>query len=73
MEREGTNGIPRKLEVELVEAKKWYVEREQLEEAIREHGGSAQRNQEDRDISDHAAARILENIVEAIDETWGFR
>lgn len=67
---EPTHAIPRELEAKLVEAKQWYDRREDLEAAIRSTGGFAQRNQEDRDVSDREAAGVLAEIVEVIGETW---
>jgi hypothetical protein len=60
------------LEAALVQAKNWYDEREQLEEVIRRRGGSAQRNGDDRDAIERAAAPILVEIVEAVQATWGY-
>jgi hypothetical protein len=69
---EPTHAIPPDRVAKLVEAKEWYDRRLALEETIRKWGGSAQRNQEDRDAIDREAATILEEIVEVIEETWGF-
>lgn len=71
-EPEPTHAIPPKLEAKLVEAEEWYDRRQDLEDTIRRVGGIAQRNQEDRDELDREGARLLEEIVEIIDETWGF-
>lgn len=70
--REGTNGIPRELEEKLVEAKGWYDRREELEDTIQEHGGLAERNQDDLDAFDREAGSLLAEIVEAVESTWGF-
>ncbi len=64
--------FPPALERRLVEAKKWYDERLELEQAISRHGGNAQRNQEDRDEIDRRAAAVLADIVELCERTWGF-
>lgn len=69
---EPTHSIPPQLEKALIEGKRWYDRREQLEQTIRTFGGIAQRNQEDRDAIDREAASILADVVEAIEETWGF-
>lgn len=71
-EAEPTHAIPPQLEKALIEGKRWYDRREQLEQTIRTFGGIAQRNQEDRDAIDREAASILADVVEAIEETWGF-
>jgi hypothetical protein len=71
-EEEPTHALPSKLVAKLVEAKDWYDRREQLDRAIRTYGGIAERNQEDRDENSREAAPLLEEIVEIIDETWGF-
>lgn len=68
----GTNGIPRKLEEALLVAKDWYDRRVELERSIQGAGGIAQRNQEDRDEIDREAAVYLEEIVEAVVNTWDF-
>lgn len=72
MNQELTHRIPQEIQNKLVEAKKWYEEREELERVIRQYGGSAQRNQEDRDISDRAASGLLCDIVELVGSVWGF-
>ena len=71
-EENATHNIPRALQGKLVEAKEWRDERMELEKAIAWHGGSAQRNQEDRDEFDRRGAALLEAIVELCDEAWGF-
>lgn len=68
----GNNGLPPELEKKLVEAKAWYDRRVELEETIQRCGGIAERNQEDRDGIDREAASILEEIVEAVQQTWGY-
>lgn len=69
---EPTHLIPKELADKLVEAKKWYNERRELEETIARVGGIAERNQADRDDSDSHGALILAEVVETIEETWGF-
>lgn len=69
---EPTHPIPKELEGKLTEAKQWYDCREDLEATIRSTGGFAERNQEDRDASDREAAGVLAEIIEVIDETWGW-
>lgn len=66
--------FPKVLEDKLVEAKKWCDERSAMEAAIRNSSGpgSAQRNQDDWDESDRAGALMLDDIVELIDEAWGW-
>jgi hypothetical protein len=71
-DEEPTHHISKELEQKLVEAKEWYDRRARLEFVIRTYGGSAQRNQEDRDESDREGASLLTEIVEIVDETWGF-
>lgn len=67
-----THAIPPVLEEKLIEAKEWYDRRVELERTIRATGGIAERNQEDRDEIDREAAPLLEEIVEAIESTWGY-
>jgi hypothetical protein len=67
-----THRISKALEEKLVEAKGWYDRRAALIAGIRLCGGIAERNQEDRDAIDREAASILEEIVEEIEQTWGF-
>lgn len=69
---EPTHLMPEELADKLVEAKKWYDERNELEETIARVGGIAERNQEDRDDSDRNGALILAEVVETIGKTWGF-
>lgn len=71
-EAEPTHAIPSRLEKALIEGKRWYDRRVQLEQTIQTFGGIAERNQADRDAIDREAASILEDVVEAIEETWGF-
>lgn len=75
-EDEPAHSIPMALQHKLSEAKRWYDEGEQLQNAIRSSSssgpGSAERNASD--VADHErrAAGILEDIVEMCDKTWGF-
>lgn len=68
----GTNDIPRALEDALVKAKDWYDRRVELERSIQVAAGVAQRDQQDRDEIDREAAEYLEEIIEAVVDTWGF-
>lgn len=70
--QEGTNDIPKPVEVALVKAREWHDDRVALERAIAKHGGIAQRNQDDLDSSDRSGAALLIDIVEAVNSTWGF-
>lgn len=67
-----THSVPKALVEKLVEAKDWYDRREALEEAILASPGYAERNQEDRDALDREAAPLLAEIIQIINETWGF-
>lgn len=58
---EGTNGLPRELEEALVKAKEWY-DRQDLDAMT----------QDEVDISASKGADILSEIVEAVEETWGW-
>lgn len=69
---EPTHTIPPDLEAKLIEAKVWYDRRVRLDGAIRTYGGIAERNQEDRDENDREAAPLLAEIVEIIEQTWGY-
>lgn len=69
---EPTHAIPPNLERWLIEGKKWIDRRAALKATIMVSTGSAQRNQEDMDEIDREAASILEEIVEAVEESWGF-
>lgn len=69
---EPTHMIPPDLEAKLIDAKDWYDRRVALEQAIQASPGIAERNQEDRDGIDREAAPILEEIVEIIENTWGY-
>lgn len=71
-EAEPAHSIPPRLEKALIEGKRWYDRREQLEQTIQTFGGIAERNQADREVLDLEAASILADVVEAIEETWGF-
>lgn len=70
-DEEPTHTVPAALERKLVEAKEWRDRRVELEETIARVGGIAERNQADRDDLDREGARLLEEVVEIIDETWG--
>jgi phage regulator Rha-like protein len=72
MEPASIHHISKELETKLMEAKGWYEDRQELEDAIRRHPGYAERNQEDRDASDRAAALILLDVVEITEKDWGF-
>lgn len=63
--------FPPALETKLVEVKAWYDEHAELERLCR-LGGSAQRNQDDLDASDRVGACLLREIIEMVDEAWGF-
>lgn len=71
-DEEPTHALPKELKAKLLEAKDWYDRWEELEEAIRRSRGIAQRNEDDRDAFRGEGALILLDIVEIIDETWGF-
>ncbi len=72
MNSEPTHHLPAEFQAALVAAKKWYDERVGLELTVQEHGGSTERNAEDRRSVDLQAAAILEELVEIADEAWGF-
>lgn len=69
---EPTHAIPPRLEKALIEGKRWYDRRVELDNVIRTYGGIAERNQADREVLDREAASILEEIVEAVEESWGW-
>lgn len=67
--------FPPSLEAALVEGARWYRERVGLEKTIAASAGitgSAQRNQEDRDESDRTGGSILMEIMEEMEDAWGF-
>jgi len=72
MDREPTHHLSREFQDKLTEAKNWYDERGALEEAIGAYGGIAERNQEDRDALDRYGASLLAEIIEMVDQEWGF-
>lgn len=68
--------FPPSLTEKLVEAARWYHRRATLERQIASSwhsaNGSAQRNQDDRDASDREGACLLLEIVEEMEDAWGF-
>lgn len=72
MEPEPTHPLSEELVAKLIEAKGWHERRATLEANISTHGGPADRNQEDRDLSDREGALILNDIIQIIDHDWGF-
>lgn len=65
-EENATHNIPRELQQKLVEAKKWYDEREAIPLG---YGMSLTPRWDD---SDQDAIPLLQEIVELCDEAWGF-
>lgn len=59
--REGTNGIPKELEDKLGEAKDWYdtIDLDAMSDS-------------EFEAARHKGADLLAEIVEVIDETWGW-
>lgn len=68
--------FPPSLTGKLAEAARWYTGRAELERQIAfsagSVNGSAQRNQDDRDESDREGASLLLEIVEEMEDAWGF-
>lgn len=66
--------FPPSLESKLAEAVQWHDERIALESQIlaSRGNGAAQRNQEDLDASDRTGGALLLEIMEEMDEVWGF-
>lgn len=61
--QEGTNGLPRSLELTLVRAKGWYDKYHDVDAL----------STDELESSALKSADLLRDIVEAVDRTWGFR
>lgn len=75
-QRGNVRTFPPSLEAKLGEAIKWYDERVELERQIAASSGHvngcAERNQEDRDALDRTGGALLMEIMEEMEDAWGF-